>query len=87
MYRDNLKKYYEQDWRLAFNQPDLEALMKRVNDLADLRNISEELKRGEFREEFFSELYEVNPFLQVGQDSLFTFAHKKVLNNLEAFEE
>lgn len=39
---------------------------KRISEIIDLRNIYEELRRGNFKEDYFNELYEVNPFMSIG---------------------
>ncbi|CAD8135851.1 unnamed protein product [Paramecium octaurelia] len=87
MFGENLRKYFEYDWKINPNLQEFEQIEKRLSDLIELRSIYEELKRSNIDQDFFKELFEVNPFMSIGQDSLFNVAYKKVLNNLESAEQ
>ncbi|CAK94813.1 unnamed protein product (macronuclear) [Paramecium tetraurelia] len=87
MFGENLRKYFEYDWKINPNLQEFEQIEKRLSDLIELRSIYEELKRSNIDQDFFKELFEVNPFMSIGQDSLFNVAYKKVLNNLETAEQ
>lgn len=66
MFMENLQRYFDFDWKIEPKTQDLDAIMKRINDVMDLRNVFEELQRGIHQEEIFKDLYEVSPFASIG---------------------